>query len=378
MKRYKTFTLLVLIITLLWPTTALAKEAFDDKVVMGGTFTLESEETHDGSLVVFGGAVTMEQDSTVNGDVVLIGGTVEISGYVNGSVVGIGGAVRLNEDAQVNGDLFTLGASLRREDGAQVYGQVINGIDVPSSINFPNAIEGGDFVPPISPETPTLKTGSNPLLDILLFFFKIFLSAALAVIIMMFLPVHVERVSRAALKQPLITGGAGLLTLLLAPLVLIAITITIILIPVSIIAVILLFFAWFIGWVALGLEVGERFAKAVNLELAPAISAGVGTLALFFVFGGIRELIPCLGLVPYSLLSLWGLGAVLMTRFGTQDYSSLDPRTPIDAPVLLDDSDSDSVLGGDDIENEDDLGSGDNLTSQSDSATDEELPGTNE
>jgi hypothetical protein len=378
MKRYKTFTFIILMFSLLWPTTAFAKEAFDDKVVVGGTYTLESDETHDGSLVVFGGAVTIEQGSTVNGDVVLIGGTVEIGGYVNGSVVGIGGAVRLNEDAYVNGDLFTLGASLRREEGARVYGQVINGIDVPSGITIPNAVDGGDFVPPIPPKTSTLIVNPNPVLEFIWFFFRIFLYAALAVIIMMFLPVHVERVSRAALTQPLITGGAGLLTLLLAPLALIVITITIILIPVTIIAVILLFVAWFIGWVALGLEVGRRFAKAVNIELAPAISAGVGTLSLFFVFGGLRELIPCIGLVPYGLIGLWGLGAVLMTRFGTQDYSSIDSKTPADSPGLLNDSDSESVIDGNDVEIDEELGPADNLKIQSEPQFDEEPPETDE
>jgi hypothetical protein len=322
MKKFQTYILILLTLVLLWPTTAFAKESFDDKVVFGGTYTLESDETHDGSLVVFGGAVTIEPNSTVNGDVVLIGGTVEIGGSVNGSVVGIGGAVRLNEDAYINGDLFTLGATLRREEGARVNGQVINGIDVPTTFNVPDAIEGGDFIPSIPAQPPVVTVKSNPFLEIIWFFFRIFLYAALAVLLVMFLPKHVERVRSAALEQPMIAGGAGLLTAILAPLVLVAITITIILIPVTLLTILLLFVAWFIGWVALGSEVGIRIAKSIKVEMAPAISAGIGTLILFFVFGGFRELIPCLGLVPFILIGLWGLGAVLITRFGTQGYST--------------------------------------------------------
>ncbi len=63
-----------------WPSPAYAKELFDDKVVFGGTYTLESGQTLDGNLVIFGGAVTTEADSTVNGDVALLGGVAEIGG----------------------------------------------------------------------------------------------------------------------------------------------------------------------------------------------------------------------------------------------------------------------------------------------------------
>lgn len=327
MKHKKTYILLLLTLILLWPTTAFAKEPFDDKVVFGGTYTLESGETHDGSLVVFGGAVTIEPDATVNGDVVLIGGTVDVGGTVNGSVVGIGGAVRLEEEAYVNGDLFTLGATLRRAAGARVNGQVINGIDLPATINVPEGVEGGDLIPAIPATPPNVTVRTNPFLEIIWFFFRIFLYAALAVLLVMFLPKHVDRVRRAALDQPLIAGGAGLLTAILAPLALVAITITIILIPVTILAILLLFVAWFIGWVALGSEVGSRVTNSLKIEMAPAISAGVGTLILFFVFGGLRELIPCLGLVPYILIGFWGLGAVLITRFGTQESSSAPTGT---------------------------------------------------
>jgi len=335
MKRSYILLVIFLLITLFWPSTAYAKEAFDDKVVFGGTYTLESGETHAGSLVVFGGAVTIEPDSTVNGDVVLIGGTVDVGGHVNGSVVGIGGAVRLEEEAYINGDLFTLGAALRRDDGARVNGQVVNGIDVPSTITIPDVIEEGDIKPPTPPKPLKVVGSFNPFLDFVWFFFRIIIFSAVAVLVVMFLPVHVDRVKQAALTQPVITTGAGLLTAILGPLALVVITITIILIPVTIVAVVLFFIAWLIGWVALGSEVGKRIAKAINIDLAPAISAGVGTFILLFVFDGFRELIPCIGWIPQTLVGLWGLGAVLLTRFGTQDYSSIDNTINPDPPAGL-------------------------------------------
>ena len=310
--RYLVFVLLIL--TLIWPATTYAKEPFDDKVVFGGTFTLESGETLNGDLVVLGGAVTLEPDSVTNGDIVLIGGTVEVGGLVNGSCVGIGGAVRLGEQALVNGDLVTIGATLRRADGARVHGQVVNGLNIPSTFTAPGDIESsGGYV-------PAIDVYVNPMFEVMWFFFRIFIWAALAVLVLMFFATQTERVAKAALSQPLITGAGGLITVILAPLALIAMTLTIILIPVTFIAAVLLMVAWLMGWVALGLEVGRRVAKTLDQEWAPAVSAGIGTFILLFVLSGFNQLVPCVGWLPQTLVGMWGLGAVLLTRFGTQDY----------------------------------------------------------
>jgi hypothetical protein len=368
MKHIKTYIFILLLVALLWPSTAFAKDLFDDKVVFGGTFTLEAGETHDGSLVVFGGAVTVEPDTTVNGDVVLIGGTVEIGGDVNGNVVGIGGAVRLSKSAVINGDLFTMGATLRREDGAKVNGQVVNGTEIPFSFNVPNNSNGSDFTLPETPQVPSVSVDANPVLSIMWFFFRTFMIAALAVLLVMFLPAHVNRVSNAALSQPVITAGAGLLTAILAPLALIAITITIILIPVTLVAIILLFVAWLLGWVALGLEAGRRIARAVNMEWAPAISAGVGTFIILFVLGGISKAIPCIGWIPQTLVGLWGLGAVLMTRFGTQEYATNNQTAVVDAPGSGDASLPEVVVTGDEVN------SGNDVVPGEDTSVDQEDP----
>jgi hypothetical protein len=321
-KTIQTLLLAILLVAMVWPTTAFARDLFEDRVVFGGTFTLESGETQQGSLVIFGGAVTTEPDSTVNGDLVLIGGTVQVGGTVNGNVVGIGGAVRLDGSAVVSGDVFTLGATLRREQGATITGQVINGLDTPLEVPLTDDIQGGVEIPdvPAVPQVPQVKVDTNPFLQMIWFFFRTFLYTALAVLLVMFLPDPVSRVSRAAVSQPVITAGAGLLTAVLSPIILVAITLTLILIPVTFVTAVVLFAAWLLGWVALGLEVGRRIGEALNQKWAPAISAGVGTLVLLFVLGGFRELIPCIGWVPQVLVGLWGLGAVLMTRFGTQEY----------------------------------------------------------
>ena len=51
-KQYKYLVFLVTIVILLIPGTAMAKELHDDRVVAGGTFTLDSGEILDGSLTL--------------------------------------------------------------------------------------------------------------------------------------------------------------------------------------------------------------------------------------------------------------------------------------------------------------------------------------
>ena len=329
MKYLKLLTYLFVIAALLWPGTAFARDLMDDKVVFGGTYTLTEGETLNGNLVVFGGAITLEKDSTVNGDVVLMGGTVDSQGTINGNMVGIGGVLQLGEAASVNGDLVTIGASLQREAGSEISGDVVQGLSFPYQFNFPSEMQFENVQPP----APAINVSPNPVLKVVWFTFRMFIWAALAVLLVIFFDTQTDRVARAALEQPLITGGAGFLTALLAPLALIALTITLILIPVAFVAVVLLGIAWLLGWVALGLEVGRRIAKMLDQEWAPAIAAGVGTLILYFVLAGFDQLVPCVGWLPRALVGMWGLGAVLMTYFGTRDYHS--PSRVVEAPRVI-------------------------------------------
>ncbi|MBT3391864.1 MAG: hypothetical protein HN413_15810, partial [Chloroflexi bacterium] len=281
MKKIKIFTYLLLMIALVWPNAAFARGLADDKVIFGGTYTLAEGETLDGSVVVFGGTITLEANSTVNGDVVLIGGTMDAAGTINGDMVGIGGVLQLSEAAIVNGSLVTIGAALDKAVGAEINGDVVQGINPPFQFNLPE-----DAV-----YTPAVSVDHNPALEVVWFFFRMFMWAALAILLVIFFAEPTERVANAALNEPLITAGAGLLTAVLSPLAVLALVITIILSPVGLVLAVLLAIAWLFGWVALGLEVGQRVAKMLNQEWAPAIASGVGTLILYFVLAGFDQIV---------------------------------------------------------------------------------------
>jgi cytoskeletal protein CcmA (bactofilin family) len=299
-------------LTLILPGTALAKNLHDDEIVVGKTFTLLSGEELEGNLVVFGGSVTTKQNSRVLGDIVVMGGSVRIEGRVDGNLVSIGGSVRLESSAWVQGSVTVVATSLDRDANARVDGQLITGRSI-------RVWEMPGIIIPDIPQVFDVRV--LPGWNMLGLFFRSFLWAALAVLVTMFLPVPTDRVTRTIVSQPLLSGAVGLLTAIVAPLFLIAIAITLILIPVSLLGVIILIVTWFFGRIALGLEIGRRFADVLKQEWPLAVTAGIGTFLLVLVVDGANMVIPCVGGIFSILVGLLGLGGVLLSRFGNQIYS---------------------------------------------------------
>jgi len=299
--------------------------------VFGQSFTLTNGQTMNGDLMVFGGSATIEKGATVNGNVVVFGGSLTIDGVINRDVVIFGGTATLGATAHIYGNLSTLGSTLDRSEGSLVDGQVNNG-----NIHFGNGENG--TIPPI-------VTPSNPFASFMHFAVNPFLGwvanvlgqsvtlALLAMLLMLFMAQRADRVAHAIIVQPLTASGLGLLTLVAVPVILVTLAMLSILIitlvitiPLMVIVSMALGMAILFGWIAVGYEVGQRFTKAIHQEWHPAFSAGLGTFVLTLIAAGLTNIpvLSCVGwLVPF-LLSMAALGAVVMTRFGTQTV--LAPR----------------------------------------------------
>lgn len=317
-KTIRIILLLFLALAIAWPGVAYAKDLYEDKVVFGGVYRLESGETLNGNLAVFGGLATLEPDSLVQGNVVLFGGKLEVGGVVDGDIIGFGGFVELTETAEVTGDVITIGANMDQAIGADVMGELMDGISDPLSFSFPGGVR-----------VPRLGFQFSPLFEFLWFFFRLFLWAVVAVIVVLFLPNQAERTARTAVSQPVVSGGLGLLTVVILSMVIIVFAITICLIPASLLLALAWAISWGFGLIALGLEVGKRIGGLFDKEWAPGVSAGVGTFALILVLNGLDVLIPCVGWIFPAVAGMLGLGAVILTRFGTQDYPLAPPMQPV-------------------------------------------------
>jgi hypothetical protein len=312
MKRIVSVSLVTLVLLLALPVTAFAGGQYDGRVVLGGNFVLESGDVLEGDLAVIGGQATLETDSLVQGSVFLVGGNLVGYGEVDGDMAIVGGNANLGPSAVVTGDLITIGGNVNRS-GAIIEGDVISGeeFDVPMNFNW-----SGDW-----DQWPLVVGGYGRSFEgrVLGYLFQSFMLAALSVLVLMFWPKQTKLVADTVVEQPLIAGALGLLTSVVAPILLLLLIVTICLAVVGIGGVIVLVAAWVMGWIALGLEVGERLAKAANQDWQPVVAGGLGTLIFSLVVNGIG-FIPCIGWLAPFLLGAAGLGAVLMTRFGTRQY----------------------------------------------------------
>ncbi len=315
MKKIIRILILVLLIsTVLIPSTVSASGFSDDKVVFGGNFTLDSGETLNGDLVVFGGNVILETSSTVNGDTVVMGGNVTSNGTINGNLVALGGLVELLEEARVIGDLTVLGSSFEQAPGAYISGNIITENNIPFDFTLPDNIGlfEGDF--------PAFRFRELPFVSASWFFFQVLIWTGLAILIGLFIQDQAPVVNRAAFGQPIMTFVVGLGIAFIAPLVLIALILTILLSPVSLLGIFALLAAWIVGLVSLSIEIGKKLAQALDQNWPVPIMAGVGMFILSLLFNGFQHIVPCVGFIPKFILGLWVTGAVVLTRFGTREY----------------------------------------------------------
>ncbi len=322
MKRLVSISLVTLVLLLALPVTAFAGGQYDGRVVLGGNFVLESGEVLDGDLAVIGGQATLEAESVVSGSVFLVGGNLVGYGEINGDLAVVGGNANLGPSAHVGGDLITMGGNVNRS-GAVIEGEVISGEELNIPLDFNWTSDWNDFV--------IGGYGRSFQSRVLAYLFQSFMLAALSVLVLMFWPKQTQLVADTVIEQPLIAGAFGLLTVIVAPILLLLLIVTICLAVVGIGGIIVLVAAWILGWIALGLEVGQRLAKAANQDWQPVVAGGLGTLIFSLVVNGIG-FIPCIGWLAPFVLGAAGLGGVLMTRFGTRSYgmqvAEVPPTTP--------------------------------------------------
>jgi hypothetical protein len=291
------------------------------QIVFGGQYVLPAEERLESDLVVFGGTATLERDSRVKGSVVVIGGSADIAGRVDGDVVVVGGTAYLRSSAEVRQDLLHVGGSIQKEEGAVVRGEEMSGPPI--------------VVPPVRPfvrfwRVP-LEWDFNPfgvIADIFGAFMSALVMLVLAALVAALLPVPTTRAMRTMAEEPLQCWLMGVVSAVLAGLILAAWTVLsailvivcvgllgLVLVPVFAVAFAA---ACLYGWFVAGTLIGQRLVDMLNVRGATLVGAaalGVGLISLL-------SSVPCLGWLITIVLAPAGLGAVILTRFGTQPYVS--------------------------------------------------------
>jgi len=253
------------------------------------------------SIVKIGGDVTVEEGMTVH-YAAAIGGQVTIKGTVERHVVAIGGSVVLAKTAVVGGNIIAVGGVIVRGSGAEVAGSMTE-------------IDSSDITGMLERALNEDWEGWSWIFALVsLFFFICILMLAFIIVILIPRPV---RVIAAAIKdntiRVVVWGISGLV--LIAPLaVLLAVSVVgIILIPLE---MTLVAFAVLVGFIAVAQIVGKKLMTLVGKQDQSMMRETMWGLAVLWLVGWI----PYLGWLIKACAIVVGLGAVLLTRFGTNEH----------------------------------------------------------
>lgn len=261
----------------------------------GGTVIVGPGEVLCSELTAFGG--TVEIQGEVRGNIIAFNSEVIIDGGVTGNITLIGGSVSMHKGSHIHGDINLYGAQGQRDGGAQVDGIVRDHARNPWSLADTRAF-------------------SFP-------FWFIVILAPLGLLFTWLLPEHVMFVRATVTSKMWRSLLLGVLTSILAPVVLLVLVALIISIPLALVVLLGLLAGWALGIVAIGAIIGDHIIRA----LAPQhntryLQVIVGLIALALLGS-----LPIIGWLISIGAGLLGLGAVFLSRFGTRLYSQ--PRQPL-------------------------------------------------
>jgi len=262
---------------------------------------------HSDDRVRIGGSVTVDADESV-GDVVVIGGSAHIHGEVKGDVMVVGGLVELGPHADVRNDVTVVGGTLRRDPNARIGGRLN---EVGPGLNL-HGLRVGRF--PFGPATLFWGTMWGGLFAFISTVIRIAILCILASLVLLVGHDYVERISTRAAAEPVKAGLVGVLAqLLFLPLLIVTIVVLVVtiigipflaLVPFVVLGLVVLLI---VGFTAVAYHVGRLVsARLGSAPLNPYLTAIVGILAV---------------LTPVLLGRILGIGGPLLL--------------PLALPVLL-------------------------------------------
>jgi hypothetical protein len=267
-----------------------SKPSFRDAVVVS------SSDVMCGNLTSFWGNVTILGE--VRGDVVVIGGNADIEGKVIGDVTLYGGELISHPSAYVNGDIHVCGGQPVQNTALKMHG---------SFIDCPNGIID--------------MLGSDPGIEF--HFWYIVTWVVLGMLLTTLLPEHVMMVRTTVKSKSRRCLALGLLSILLAPAILIVLLALIVSIPLAILVVVGLFAAWALGMVAISWIIGDIILR----RCAPQFDTHLMQVCVGLIILSLLGSLPYIGWCVNIGVGVLGIGAVFLSRFGTRLYSQ--PKQPL-------------------------------------------------
>jgi hypothetical protein len=280
-----------------------------------------------GTRIAFGQDVRIERDEEVSDAVIVIGGNLVVDGRVRDGIVVVGGDILLSSTSDVRGDVVIVGGQVTRDAGARQLGSV-------SNISFGDWWARGTWG-----WIPRVRFGEfGSWLSLAGTIARVSVLGLLMAMMLIVARAPVARAGRAATAEPLralVVGFAAeifFLPFLIAASIGLALTIigipfVAVLVP---IAIVLLVFAFVLGFTALACRLGEWVEDRLGWQPANAfVATAIGFMlllgpTLLARFVGIASwsaapltfVLVTIGLAVEFIAWTMGLGAAIMTGLG--------------------------------------------------------------
>ena len=275
-------------------------------------------KTFTDKIVKTGSDIVVQEDQVVREDVVAIGGNITIKGKVEGDVVAVGGTIRITPEGIIQGDAISVGGGVENEPGATIRG---------SQINVFNLGMGHSSWPLFGLRGISLIAR---IIKIAIFLF-------LAIITFSIAPKNVEKIKNRINQGFWISFLVGFaVEIMIAPvfvILLVLLCITIIGIPVALIAlplavVVYILLAYTSGCYFVGEKIKEKTSLKPETPLMTLIFGVLSVEAILLlarvvgIFGwsltALSVILTIFGFTVLGVIITVGLGAGLLTRFGTR------------------------------------------------------------
>lgn len=313
----------VLLLLILTTTAVLAAQTPEGTVVASG-------ETVNNEIVLFGENLEIQAGATVEGDVVLFGGNAAVAGTVTGDIVLFGSNLTAENTAVITGECVLFGGSL---DDMTETGITCDTVPINATITaaFAGIAPDMEKDPQENPEhlPPTDRSFFGRLAGTV---GQTLMMTLLAFGVATVLPNHLSQVEYAVQRKPMASGIVGLLTAVAVPALIIVLTffsalllivcIGILGFPIVFALAVALAYGMTLGWVTMGSLTGRWLADKLNMaDRRLPVTAALGTAVLTFSIG-------LIGALPFMtgewllnvIIGSIGLGAAMLTRFGTRPY----------------------------------------------------------
>lgn len=280
--------------------------------------------TRGSDCVRVGQNIRIEADEEVAGDVVAVGGSIEVLGRVSGDVVSVGGSIKLHDGAVVNGEAVAVGGVVEQEEGSEIRGEVVSlGMGIPFMPFGKGSGFGGSRFN-FERERPSLArrmAGMGVALAVLL---------GLNILFVLLFGTQVGRIAGTIRRDGLKSGLVGLFALAATPPAMFLLTVTVIGIPAAVLLAILLFLGLMFGLVGVSVATGSRVMGERAIEPSRFAAASLGLMVIVGVlvtgrvimWGGAPGLLAwfvvIFGVLLLAAAGIMGLGAVVLTRFGSR------------------------------------------------------------